>query len=240
MTAKEFSDGFDTLLNSYARSAGFGNTGAIQDINLNEYEKSYFLTQAQEQLVLAYYTGKNSTLDSFEKTEEIRRYLSNLVETVEQDPETDDSIKLLDSNSKIFSLPDDLWFITYESVKLATDSSDPCSSGKEIQVVPVTQDEFHRISRNPFRRPSLRRALRLDLNDNKVEIVSSYNIAKYKVRYIRQLDPIVVSDLDDSTTVENYNVENGCTLHSALHRPILELAVRLALQSKGIQIQNKN
>ena len=238
MTTKEFSNGFDTLLNSYARSAGFGYADSGQDIRLDEFEKSLFLTEAEEQIVVSFYNGKNSTEDSFEKTEEIRRYLSSLVETVELDPETDNSI-VLNDNSKVFTLPDDLWFITYESVKLAT-SSDSCSSGKEIQVVPTTQDNFHRISKNPFRRPGLRRALRLDLSDNKVEIISDYDIAKYKVRYVRQLTPIVVANLDDDTTVEGISTATECALHPALHRPILELAVRLALQSKGIQIQNKN
>jgi hypothetical protein len=57
---------------------------------------------------------------------------------------------------------------------------------------------------------------------------------------VRQLTPIVVANLDDDTTIEGISTATECALHPALHRPILELAVRLALQSKGIQIQNKN
>jgi hypothetical protein len=51
-------------------------------------------------------------------------------------------------------------------------------------VTPVTQDEFHRIMSNPYRGPSANRALRLDVNNNIVEIVSIYPIDRYLVRYL--------------------------------------------------------
>ena len=48
MTIQEFSHGFDTLLNSYSKKLLFGDTASAQEINLDEYEKSTFLTEAQE------------------------------------------------------------------------------------------------------------------------------------------------------------------------------------------------
>jgi len=44
MTTKEFSDEFDTLLDSYRVVNSFGNTSSDVSINLDEYEKSVFLT----------------------------------------------------------------------------------------------------------------------------------------------------------------------------------------------------
>lgn len=72
MTTEEFSNEFDTLLNSYSNE---------YSINIDEYEKSIFLSHAQEEILLELYNGKNQFEDSFEGTEEIRRYLSNLVKT---------------------------------------------------------------------------------------------------------------------------------------------------------------
>jgi len=46
MTAKEFSDKFDTLLNSYKTSVPYGYEQGNFDFTLNEYEKSIYLTQA--------------------------------------------------------------------------------------------------------------------------------------------------------------------------------------------------
>jgi len=236
MTTQEFSNNFDTLLNSYAKKALFGDESSNQEITLDEYEKSLFLTEAQEQLVLTYYNGKNSESESFEKTEEIRRYLSGLIKTAEITPETESEEITLKSNSQIFDLPDDLWFITYEAAKLVT-SSDSCLNEKEIQVVPTTQDDLYKTLENPFKGPGYRRALRLDIADNKVELISKYNINTYLIRYISKINPIILIDLSEDLSIDGNTQASTCELHESLHRPILELAVRLALQSKGIQLQ---
>jgi len=76
MTIQDFSDGFDTLVNSYNRRQNFGEQDSL---SFDEYEKSQFLTKAQEELVIAWYSGRNSYGEGFESTEEARRYLSTLV-----------------------------------------------------------------------------------------------------------------------------------------------------------------
>lgn len=55
MTTSEFSDMFDTLLNSYANKAEFGDQTSGADIALDEYEKSVILTQAQDVIVKSYF-----------------------------------------------------------------------------------------------------------------------------------------------------------------------------------------
>lgn len=54
MTNTEMSSMFDTLLNSYATRGLFGET-ASGSINLDEYEKSVYLTQAQDIIVKSYF-----------------------------------------------------------------------------------------------------------------------------------------------------------------------------------------
>lgn len=44
MTTSEFSNTFDTLLNSYNTQADFGQGASRRDIVLDEYEKSVILT----------------------------------------------------------------------------------------------------------------------------------------------------------------------------------------------------
>lgn len=66
MTNREFSNGFDTLVNSYASQEFFGQSS--NPLNFDEYEKSIFLTKAQEEIVESLYTGKLIG-DSFEETE---------------------------------------------------------------------------------------------------------------------------------------------------------------------------
>lgn len=231
MTTKEFSDSFDTLLNSYNQQSLLGEGASKVDIVLDEYEKSLFLTKAQEEIVTNFYNGRNYLLESFEKTEELRRYLSSLIKTENILPEEEPTEVLLSNKSKVFTLPEDVWFITYEAVKLS-ESSDKCLSGKELEVTPVTQDEYHRLKENPFRRDSSTRALRLDLSDNKVEIISSYLIDKYLLRYIKRISPIILVDLSDDLSINGETNASDCELNPAIHRIILDRAVELAIISK--------
>lgn len=228
MTIREFSNEFDILLNSFSIPSLIGEPSNRLDITLDEYEKSVFLTQAQEDLVTEIYSGKNVFGDTFEKTEESRRYLSPLVKTYI----TSESIEHsgVTKDSTFYKLPDDLWFITYESVTLE-DGRMGCMNGSEAMVVPVTQDDFFRIQKNPFRGPSKGRVLRLDIKGNIVELVSDYNISQYLVRYISRPKPIIVANLD-GLYINGVGVESECELNPVIHRAILERAVRLAIASK--------
>ena len=89
---------------------------------------------------------------------------------------------------------------------------------------------------NPFRQANTRKALRLDNGLDIVEVVSKFDILKYTVRYISRPTPIVLTDLSEMKVFpEVEGKETQCKLDSVLHRQILERAVMLALQSKGIQ-----
>lgn len=59
MTTQEFSNTFDTLLNSYASEAQFGEQASKGEIVLDEYEKSVLLTQAQDIIVKQYFQRTN-------------------------------------------------------------------------------------------------------------------------------------------------------------------------------------
>ena len=243
MTNPEFSNQFDLLVSSYRRFRDFDDREPMDTIEFDEYEKSLFLTKAQEELVLSLYNGRNSSLQSFEETEELRRYLSDLVMEAELSPLTSSSGKPLgiDSRSKFFSLPSDLWFITYESAKV---SDSKCEDLSVMDVYPVRQDEYHKIKKNPFRGANDRRALRLDLSEGIVEIVCKYEVSEYYVRYLRQLRPIILVDLPNGITIGHSDSFEGdketpCELHEGLHQRILELAVQMALQSKGVGMSSQ-
>ena len=158
MTTQEFSNEFDTLLNSYSTTPPYGDENRL-DITLDEYEKSVFLTKAQEEIVVELYAGKNQFGESFERTEEIRRYLSDLIKTVVLSDKLTGHVGL-SKTSMFFELPEDVWLITYESATLK-DERLGCLDGEEATIVPVTQDEYYRVAKNPFRGPSKGRAVRL-------------------------------------------------------------------------------
>lgn len=217
MTNKEFSYEFDILYN---------NIMSNQAPGLDDYEKSVFLTKAQEEIIINYYSGKNALLESFEKTEEIRRYLDTLVKSK--------YINVSSVGTEIFipkklgteyhadiTTDKDVWFIVYE---VAIDNKNNI-----IPIVPVTHDELTRIIRNPFRRPTNNRILRVD-TDNKVELISpeGVEIAKYGIRYIQKPKPIILSALPTGLKINDESAETPCELNSVIHRTILDYAVALA------------
>lgn len=215
----------------------YNNISSNQAPGLDPYEVSVFLTHAQENVVLGLYNGNNPASKSFEQTEELRRYLANLIVDTELEPLTNSSGQLLGvegSNSYFFSLPDGtgedpaVWFITYESV---TVTNNKCGGTSSIEVYPVRQDEYQKIKKNPFRGANDRRALRLDLSDNNVEIVSSMPVTKYHIKYFRKPNPIILENLEDGLTIDGKDTATDCELHEALHKSILEGAVALAVQN---------
>lgn len=235
MTTQEFSDSFDTLLNSHSIKSNFGEQGTPFTIELDEYEKSVFLTKAQEEIVTEFYNGKNQFGESFEKNEEMRRYLSSLISTFESSDCITGSVGV-SNNSYFFNLPEDLMYIVYESADIE-DSNYRCKSKKNLPVVPITHDEYHRIKDNPFRNSTNNRVLRLDVDNLMVELISKYNISRYLVRYIKKISPIILVNLED-VTIDGCSKRTECSLHPYLHKIILDRAVINAINSKSLYRNN--
>lgn len=225
MTNDEFSNEFDILTDRILSSK--------EDITLkfNEYDKSVFLTKAQDMVAISLYNG---TLlgKSFEETEELRKYLAPLVKASTCEVYDKDISKLSESLSVVYKLPEDTLFVIYDSLE-SSDERLGCNKGTTIEVVPVLHDEYHRISKNPFKGPSKKRALRLDIGDNLVEVIYGYTQSKYNVRYLSKPSPIILVDLPDNLTIDKISKATECKLHPALHRTILEMAVKIAIQSRG-------
>lgn len=224
MTIAEFSDEFDSLFMSYLRFRKFDDRQYYDSINLDEYEKSMFLTKAQEEIVKEFYNS-----GSFEETEEVRRALEALVKTTNISNDinsTSDSIEPVDGVSKIYQLPNDVWYIVYEAATL-DDSSLGCKDGISASIIPVTHDDYYRAARDPFKRPNDIRVFRLDLTSNKVELISKYTIGNYFVRYVAKPTPIVLTNISP-LTINGVSTATECMLNSAIHRLILDRAVYLA------------
>ena len=218
----EWENGFDLL---------YQNITSNQAPGLNAYEKSMFLTEAEYAIYVGLYNG--TLKDSFEETEELTSYLASQV--CQEDCTVAANAPKIADKSKVYELPDDLLFITLE---MCTVDVEGCGT-KQAVVVPVTQDEFWRTSRNPFKRQNNDRVLRLAYGSadsfssglystRYSELVSDNDIVKYTVRYLRKPEPIILQDLEDGLTIDGESTARTCKLPEALHQAILEEAVRRA------------
>lgn len=136
-------------------------------------------------------------------------------------------------------LPNDLWFITYEQATIQN-LDFKYNKTRVVQVVPTSQDTYNITSENPFKRNTDKRILRLDLENNQIELISEYTIQEYLVRYLMKPSPIILVDLPDGLSINNISNKTECSLHELLHRPVLQKAVQLALASRSTQTNNNN
>lgn len=228
-TVEEWSSAFDVLIADYINRNQFGLESSLA---FDEYEKSIFLTKAQEDIVRGLYTGV-VTGQSFENTEEARRQLDALVKQIVYKGTTKQDTGLHDKfNHYSFELPEDCWYIVFEQATTIK-SDKKCDSEKVLEVYPVTHDDYHRIVKNPFRGPNTRKALRLDFGKLQVEIVSSYELSKYLVRYLSKPSPIILCDLTaDGISIDGVSTPTECELSELLHQEILDRAVQLAVTSR--------
>lgn len=221
MTCEEFSLEFDLLYNNIMSNKAPG---------LSEYEKSLFLTQAQESIVLDIYSGKYG--DSFERTEETTSYLNQLLKQRTYNSGEFTEGNKLDTRSVFITLPEDIWFKTGEIAYIIDDFYKCNVDGlREVMVFPVTQDTLVRTKRSPFRGPNERRILRLDSGKNQVELISNYEIHSYTVRYLSRPEPIILKELPQGLTIGGKSSPQTCLLNTAIHKAILSKAVLIAKSS---------
>ena len=222
MNVQEFSNSFDTLLQPYIAKGSFSEQN---NLAFDEYEKSIFLTKAQEQIVLELY-------QELEQSEEVRKYLSNLIKTDNYVPVGEQDETLINSNFKSYKveISNDILFMIYEQCTLSDENN--CINNKIVSVVPTIHDDLDKVLKNPFKSPNSRKVIRLDF-DNKIELISKYNISNYKVRYLKKPNPIILIALEDNLSINNGDtkVSNGET-NPILHERIVQRAVQLAVQSK--------
>ena len=220
MDVQELSNLFDTLLQPYITKDVLGEQNTLA---FDEYEKSIFLTKAQEQIVLELY-------QELEQSEENRKYLSNLIKTGNYVPVGEQDETLINNTFKSYKveIEDSVLFMIYEQCTLSDENN--CVNGRMVSVVPTIHDDLDKVLKNPFKSPNSRKVIRLDF-DNKIELISKYNISNYKVRYLKKPNPIILVKLEDLNIDKKQEVSNGET-NPILHERIVQRAVQLAVQSK--------
>lgn len=204
MTLEELSNEFDVIVNSYDNS---------QSLVFNEYEKSIYLTKAQEYIIKDLYRN-------YEGTEELNSYLKTLIK--------DKTYTIEDSTNIELDYPDNFLYILKEYANINT----TCKSNNRVDVLPITQDEYNEVVENPFR-GSKSKVLRLE--ENKIKLITDLPIISYTMTYLSNPSPIILIDLPNGLTINNES-EKSTTIETSesIHREILDKAVQLAIQSKTL------
>ena len=259
MTNEEFSNQFSTLLNSYGSVAQFGDQASRQEIVLDEYEKSAFLTQAQDVIVKSYYDRTlNPQGQGFDDSTRRQVDFSSLIKVAELSPITSTGT-LFDDRSILFQLPprsntsidyntDVLMILNEKLLKM-----DGSSVDKVYVIKPISYSEYDRQMSKAYTKPLKKQAWRLFQNqadgfDVMSEVIPRVTLAsgeswKYRIRYVKRPRPIILESLPDGLSIDGISEETSCELNPILHMDILAKAVELAYISRagGIpQERNQN
>jgi hypothetical protein len=253
MTNSEFSDSFDTLLNSYASQAMFGEEAAKTEIVLDEYEKSVLLTQAQDNIIKAYFQKHTNELgQGFDDSTRRQVDFSSLIKTAELSP-VSGSGQPFDHRGIIFKLPtvntgaggdgEDYSRVLYilNEALIKSSASDKRNDNRCV-VVPINYKEYDREMTKAYAQPLKKQVWRLFQNnttqfDIYSEVIPIWDTdvsnIKYRVRYVERPTPIILVDLPNGLIIDGYTEEMSCTLNPILHPDILNEAVRLAISSRA-------
>ena len=229
MTASEFSQEFDILYNNIASNQAPG---------LTEYEKSVFLTKAQDEIIKNYFTGKPNGNKYQEGVEDsAKRYsdFSCLIKVDYIDAETD--VQTIDQRGKIIYLPDDLMITLNEAFyvhyKLMDNSQEEPELIRTIvedtyQVVPITLGEYQRLMSKPSNDPLKRQVWKLMGNNasgnGSIEIIPHW----MDVHYI----------LTGNEVNSGYNLEGKYTLKIRYIRRPYPIIIQ-ELSAQGLTINGK-
>lgn len=219
MNVTEFSNEFDILYNNSMSNAAPG---------INEYEKSVFLTKAQDELIKNYYEPdgnkyKKGLDDSLKRQVDF----SELIKVSAGELNTKAPSVTFDKRAKIFDLPVDLLLPINEMVE--TDSGIK-------QVLSINYEDYTRLMSRPYKEPLKYQAWRLNTTSSgrmSVEVIINSNdtIKEYKVRYVRRPKPIITVSLSSEygdMTINGEGDVSECELNPIIHQEILQRAVELA------------
>lgn len=163
MTNQEFSNEFDILYN---------NIMSNQAPGLDEYEKSVFLTKAQDEIVKNYFNSKgNKYQEGFDGSEKRQIDFSMLIATEAVHEATVSPTPLFPlQHTKLFSIPDRILMFINESLAVERDGVPTY-----LTVVPLDYKEYNRLMSKPYKRPLKNQAWRILTNTTTISETTSTN-----------------------------------------------------------------
>ena len=231
----------------------YNQVNSNQASSLDEYEKSVFLTKAQDEIVKAYFDPRgNKFIEGFDGSEKRQYDFSMLVKN--EDLSVAYGVEKYDPRSLVYALPERMLMILNESIISTASGSDTYI----YQIIPISYTEYQRLMQKPYQYPAKRQAWRLITGDHYddasgktytgsvCEIIGRFNTGtlEYRIRYVVRPYPIILENLNTSyngLSIDGYkgdpSTETGiadgdggisCKLPEGVHHEVVQRAVELA------------
>lgn len=199
MTTTEFSNQFDLL---------FNNISSNQAPGLNEYEKSVFLTKAQDEIVKNYFQAEsngNTTKKGFDDSAIRQMDFSDLImsKTLTEENEEPD----VDPRALVYKISKDdrVYIIINESLYLMANTGGGLKVNGIRQVIPIKYTEYMRLMSKPFKEPLKNTAWRIITKgrDGDVNIDTSIGDPTTVAKSVSSKIEIVVTSADKNKYKKN-------------------------------------
>lgn len=218
MNLLEFSNTFDILYNNAMSNSSPG---------LNEYDKSIYLTKAQDEIVKNYFNRKgNKYQEGFDDSIKRQIDFSTIIKVAVPTLYSNTSYIKYDDRSIVYLMPSDILFLLSESVKVNND--------KTLVVLPLNFEQYDRHMSKSYKQPLKNQCWRIYKKDinyySEIILNPIYSISQYKIRYVKKPQPIILTNIGDefNTSIDGISTESQCELDSIIHYEIIERAVELA------------
>lgn len=244
MTNLEAENLFDTLYN---------NIQSNQAPGIDSYEKSLFLTKAQDELVKAYFNSTyNKANQGFDEGAKRQIDFANLIDVVTSSAISNPTQTQMDPRSTVYPFPSKAIAIIQETLELRKNTT----TSMQLQVIPIQYSEYVRLMSKPFKWPLKGQAWRLINNSSTTqsgiatpvaELIArkiyptgdAATLGSYTVRFIRKPLPIILTPLTDTQeglTIEGrsqasaygFDGHQMSELNPEIHEEIVQRAVELA------------
>lgn len=242
MNSKEFSSEFDILYN---------NIMSNKAPSIDEYEKSVFLTKAQDELIKNYFNRSNKYRAGATDNEKRNADFDHLIRIAELEKGINFSGKLYDKSILLESLNEPYLMVLNETcyvskeikTKVYNEEDDEYIEEKKTIEVPLTviPVNFHILGRflsRNFKYPPKGQCWKYESINSDQELVlpPGCQFKSFRCRYVAKPDPIILCDLtafpEDENglplSIEGISYESLCKLNPSIHPEILQRAVELA------------
>ena len=201
---------------------------------LDEYEKSVFLTKAQEEILKNYFNPKgNKYQEGFDDNEKRQIDFSSLVTVITIPSYSDSQYIKIDDRSLLFLMPNDMLFALNEVCEITENNIN-----RLVNVVPISFIEYSRLISKPYKRPLKNQCWRLISSSSKknrvFELILPFGSivpGSYRIRYVSRPAPIILVDLSTEypgLSINGITSVTECELDPSIHYEILQRAVELA------------
>lgn len=205
---------------------GLDKADSLNTPNFLAEEIDGFLNDAQEKFIEQRAYGTNPKRTGLEEDQKRRDDLREITKNYTNSSTLSSTVNSK-PNGVFVDLPEDYRHAMQEEVSISFTDCNDLPATDRIPATAVTHDRYNKIIDDPFNKPYVGEALRLDYEGDVYELITdgTYSITNYHLRYLKEPQAIRFGTAYEVVTTD---VDSELAAHT--HREVTDIAVKDALE----------